>query len=215
MTLTVKICGITEPGGFDAALRNGADFVGFVFCPGSRRRIAPEAAGALVKQAGRAVRTVGLFVDADDAAIAATLRVAPLQVLQLHGDETPARVAAIKSLFGLPVIKALPIGNSEDAARATSYEEIADWLLFDTRVGDAPTGGTGRVFDWTLIAGRSFRKPWFLAGGLHAGNLAEAVAISGARAVDVSTGVEDAQGHKDPARVKVFLELARTLPGGA
>jgi len=157
------------------------------------------------------IARVGLFVDADDATIATVLDVAPLDLLQLHGSESPARVAAVKSRFARKVMKALPIADAGDIAAVDAYLGVADRLLFDARPprrADALPGGNGLVFDWRLIAGRSWRLPWMLSGGLTAANVAEGVRLTGASAVDVSSGVESAPGIKDPAKIAAFLAAA-------
>ncbi len=162
------------------------------------------------------IARVGLFVDADDATIAAVLEVAPLDLLQLHGSESPARVAAVKSRFARPVMKALPIADPADAAAADAYRDVADRLLFDARPPRLPgalPGGNGLVFDWRLIAGRSWHLPWMLSGGLTAANVAEAVRLTGAASVDVSSGVESAPGVKDPAKIAAFLAAVGAIPG--
>ncbi len=159
----------------------------------------------------RGITRVGLFVDADDATIAAVLAIAPLDLLQLHGSESPERVAAVKRRFARPVMKALPIAEPADVIAADAYLGVADRLLFDARPPrrpDALPGGNGLVFDWRLIAGREWSLPWMLSGGLTAANLAEAVRLTGARAVDVSSGVESAPGVKDAAKIAAFLAAA-------
>ena len=214
MTVIAKICGLNEAAALDAALGQGAAFVGFVFYPRSPRAVtAGQAAALSTRAAGRAIR-VGLFVDPTDAALDAVLGEAALDLLQLHGAETPARVAEIA--YGRrPVMKALSIASPADLAHAKGYEGAADWLLFDAKPppgrADALPGGNGLIFDWRLIAGQTWRRPWMLSGGLNAGNVAEAVATSGARAVDVSSGVETAPGRKDPAEIARFLDAVRRL----
>ena len=176
----------------------------------------PERAGTLCAAVPAGVTRVGLFVDASDDAIAATLAAAPLDLLQFHGRESPERVAAAKRRFGRPVMKAIPLAGPEDLAFAESYLGSADRLLFDARPprreGALP-GGNGLAFDWQLLAGRRWSLPWMLSGGLDAGNLAEAVRVTGAPAVDVSSGVESAPGIKDPRRIAAFLAAARAAAG--
>jgi phosphoribosylanthranilate isomerase len=157
------------------------------------------------------MQRVALFVDADDGAIAAVLDAAPIDILQFHGAETAERVAAAKRRFGRPVMKAISVAGPEDVAAAARYEDAADLLLFDAkppRRADALPGGNGLAFDWQLIAGRAWRLPWMLSGGLTAALLPEAVRISGARAVDVSSGVESAPGRKDVNKIRAFLAAA-------
>lgn len=212
MAVETKICGINAPAALDVALRGGARYVGFVFYPPSPRSLTPEQAAPLARAAhGRAVR-VGLFVDADDETIARTLAQVPLDLLQLHGRETPERVRAIRARFGLPVMKAVPVAGPEDLEAADDYLAVADRLLFDAKppkdMKGALPGGNALSFDWQLLSGRRWPLPWMLSGGLTAENIAEAVRISGARAVDVSSGVEERPGRKDPARIAAFLSRA-------
>jgi phosphoribosylanthranilate isomerase len=209
----VKICGLSEAAAVSAALAGRARWLGFVVFPKSPRHVAPERAAAIAAPTAERAETVAVTVDADDAlltTIAATLRP---DWLQLHGNETPARVAAARPFARKGVIKAIGVARAEDFADAGRYAEVADMLLFDAK---APTGadlpgGNGAAFDWKIIAGRRFARPWLLSGGLTAENLAEALRESGAGAVDVSSGVESGPGVKDPARIARFLEAARTL----
>ncbi|MDD3371478.1 MAG: phosphoribosylanthranilate isomerase, partial [Alphaproteobacteria bacterium] len=199
MSVDVKICGLKDPSAVLAAVQAGARFVGFVFCPRSRHRIGAGEAAALMKLLPSAVSSVGLFVDADDAELEAALSVAPLSVLQLHGTETPGRVADVKKATGLPVIKAVGISSPSDVDKARAYEDVADFLLLDARKpSGAISGGGGVPFDWSLLRGVRFARPWLLAGGLNVSNIAEAVALTGAAILDVSSGVEDEGGHKSP-----------------
>ena len=211
MAIEVKICGLRDPEALAAAVVGGAAAVGFVFVPASPRAIAPEAAGRLATPAS--VLRVGLFLDADDAAIAHGVDAAGLDVLQLHGRETPARADEVRQRFGLPVWKAAPVGEPADLEAAARFEGAADRLLFDARPpeGAALPGGNARAFDWSLLAGPLPKLPWLLSGGLTPDNLAEAVRVSGARAVDVSSGVERRRGVKDPASIRAFLREARAL----
>lgn len=201
----VKICGITDAAALAAA--RGADFVGFVVFPPSPRAVTPAQAIALAPLAPAGARRVGLFVDADDALLAAALPA--LDVIQLHGNETPERVAAVRARFGLPVIKAVGIGDATDVARARDYAAVADLLLLDAKPAALP-GGNGHRFDWGLARGARLGRPWLLAGGLDAGNVAQALAESGADGVDVSSGVESARGVKDQAKVTAFVKAAKT-----
>jgi len=214
MSVAAKICGISSEEAVAAAAAGGAAYVGFVFYPPSPRAVNATRAAQLCAALPGGVRRVGLFVDADDPTIAAVLDRAPLDLLQFHGDETPERVAEAKARFRLPVVKAVAIAGPEDVAAASRYEEVADMLLFDAkppRRADALPGGNGLAFDWQLIAGREWKLPWMLSGGLNAALLPEAVRISGAGAVDVSSGVEHRPGHKDPAKIREFLKVARFL----
>ena len=214
MTVAAKICGLSSEDAIGAAAAGGAAYVGFVFYPPSPRAVVPARAGALCAQVPRGVRRVGLFVDADDPAIDATLAVAPLDILQFHGRESPARVADARRRFGLPVMKAIAVAGPGDVRAASIYEGAADLLLFDAkppRRPDALPGGNGLAFDWHLIAGHRWGLPWMLSGGLTAEMLPEAVRVSGAAMVDVSSGVERRPGEKDPDKIRAFLEVARAL----
>lgn len=216
MSVQAKICGLSSVEALDAAIRGGARFVGFVFYPASRRHVTPELAAALAAFVPEGVTRVGLLVDPTDALLAGVLERVPLDLLQLHGSENPRRVAEIKARFGKPVMKAIPIAAPEDPEAATPYLDVADWLLFDAKPprGDpkALPGGNGLAFDWQLLGGRSWSKPWMLSGGLTARNLAEAVATTHTRAVDVSSGVENHPGVKDLGKIAEFLAKAGTLP---
>jgi phosphoribosylanthranilate isomerase len=213
MSVAVKICGLSSAESLAAALRHGARHVGFVFYPPSRRNITPELAAALCAMVPGGITRVGLFVDADDAAIAAALDKAPLDLLQFHGGESPERVAEVKRRFGKPVMKTIAVAAESDLDLAPSYYGAADRLLFDAKPpkGAEAPGGNGLVFDWTLLGGRRWHLPWMLSGGLTAENLGEAVRLTHAEAVDVSSGVERAPGAKDPDRIAAFLARAKEL----
>lgn len=215
MRIETKICGIRQPLALDAAVEGGADMVGLVFYPPSPRSLTAEAAAALAARAPERVMKVGLFVDADDATLGAVLQRVPLDLLQLHGGESPRRVQEIRDRFGLPVMKAIPVSDAADLESAGAYAEVAERLLFDAKaprdLAGALPGGNALSFDWTLLAGRSWPRPWMLSGGLNAENLERAVTISGASAVDVSSGVERRPGEKDPDRIRAFLAKAREL----
>lgn len=215
MTLRAKICGLGTADAVAAAVAGGAAFVGFVFYPRSPRAVTPAQVAALAALVPASVGKVGLFVDDGDDRFAEVLATAKLDLLQLHGRETPARVAEIRAMTGLPVMKAVGVAGADDIAAAAAYVEVADWLMFDAKPPKAMTaalpGGNALRFDWTLIAGRRWKLPWMLAGGLDAGNLAEAARISGAAYVDVSSGIEDAPGRKSVAKIAEFLETARRL----
>jgi phosphoribosylanthranilate isomerase len=215
MPVQVKICGINAPGAMQAAVKGGADFVGLVFYPPSPRAVTPEQAGALADDVPTSVVRVGLFVDATDDLILSASKAAGLQLLQLHGSETPTRLRAIKSLTGLPVMKAIKVAGEDDVAGASAYLDTADRLLFDAKappeMKGALPGGNALAFDWTLLGAADWSCPWMLSGGLDAGNVAEAVRISGAKAVDVSSGVESAPGRKDVAKIRAFIETAKRL----
>ncbi|HUI16540.1 MAG TPA: phosphoribosylanthranilate isomerase [Alphaproteobacteria bacterium] len=215
MSVKVKICGVNSPAAVEAAVGGGAAFVGFVFYPPSPRYLTIAGAAALARAVPSGVTRVGLFVEADDATLGQAIAEVGLELLQLHGGETPARVAAIKERFAIPVMKAIRIARAGDVDAAKRFEGTADWLLFDALPPESMTtalpGGNALSFDWRLIAGRRWEKPWMLSGGLTAKTLAEAVRTSGAAVVDVSSGVEDRPGHKDPARIAAFLAAAKRL----
>ena len=213
MTVAVKICGLGTPQSVAVAVEGGAAMLGFVFFAKSPRAITPDQLPELTAKVPDSVIRVGLFVDASDDDIAAAVNTGCLDMLQLHGSETPGRVAGIKEKFGLAVMKALPIADAGDVTAARQYEISADRLLFDARApqgADRP-GGNARPFDWSLLNGAEEVLPWMLAGGLNADNLAEAVRISGATAVDVSSGVEDGPGVKSADKIRQFLTLAASL----
>jgi phosphoribosylanthranilate isomerase len=211
MPLLIKICGLSTGETLDVALDAGAEAVGFVFFPPSPRHLGYEAArklGARVK--GRAEK-VALSVDADDALLDAVVEALRPDALQLHGKETPARLAALKRRFGLPVMKAIPVEAPGDLAAIADYVGVADRLLFDARAPREATrpGGLGKPFDWRLLENLDPGIPFMLSGGLDAGNVAEALRITRARSVDVSSGVERAPGEKDPDKIRAFVRAAR------
>ena len=211
--VAAKICGLNDAAGVAAAVTGGARFLGFVFYPPSPRNVSAAVAADLMATVPGGITKVGLFVDADDAAIEAALE-APLDLLQFHGAETPERVAAVKKKFGRPVMKAIPVAAATDVAAADRYVGVADRLLFDAKPPRDPgalPGGNGLVFDWQLLGARRWTVPWMLSGGLTAENLAEAVAVTHARAVDVSSGVETRPGVKDSAKIAAFLKMAASL----
>jgi phosphoribosylanthranilate isomerase len=209
---SVKICGLTTPATLDAALDGGAAFVGAVIFPKSPRHIDPLHAATLFERARGRAKVVAVTVDADDARLTEIALILKPDLIQLHGSETPARAEQVRTLTGAGIIKALPIRGDEDFAGAEAWEPFADHLMFDARPpeGSDLPGGVGARFDWTLLADRAFRRPWFVAGGLTPDNVAEAVRISGAPMVDVSSGVETALGVKDPALIAASLEAARS-----
>jgi len=215
MSVAAKICGLSTAASVDAAIASGARFVGFVFYPASPRNVTAEQAAALAARVPAGVMRVGLFVDAPDATLAAVLERARLDMLQFHGKESPRRVAEVKAKFRKPVMKAISIAGPEDPDAALPYLEVADWLLFDAKPPRADLralpGGNGLVFDWQLLGGRTWPRPWMLSGGLTPENVAEAVATTHAKAVDVSSGVELRPGEKDLAKIARFLETVRRL----
>ncbi len=197
-----------------AAVEGGARAVGFVFYPSSPRALTPDIAADLARMLPTGTRSVGLFVDASDDQIAAVTARAPLDLLQLHGNETPRRVAEIVARFHIPVMKAIRVATESDLIPLAAYEAVADWILFDAKPPPHVTslpGGTGIAFDWQLLQRVKMFKPWMLSGGLNAENLPEAVALTGAKMVDVSSGVEDRPGVKSTTRMVEFLNVAAML----
>ncbi len=210
-SLVVKICGLSTPEALDVALDAGADMVGFVFFPPSPRHLALATARALGRRVRGRAQKVALTVDADDALLDAAVEALQPDLLQPHGREPPARVAALKKRFGLPVMKAIAIKAKADLAAVAAYAAIADRLLFDARAPLEATrpGGLGMPFDWSLLIHLDPGVPFMLSGGLDAGNVGEAVRITRAPGVDVSSGVERAPGEKDPDKIRAFVRAAR------
>jgi phosphoribosylanthranilate isomerase len=206
-----KICGLSTPEALKAALDGGAGYVGFVFFPSSPRHVTPEDAARLAQPARGRIRIVALMVDPDDAAVDRVVQTLKPDLIQLHGKETPARVRAVIDRAGVGAVKALPVSESRDLDAANGYDGLVEHLMFDARPPkDASRpGGLGVSFDWSLLAGRRFERPWFLAGGLDPWNVAEAARISGAPLVDVSSGVERGAGLKDPALISAFLDAVK------
>ena len=213
MTISAKICGLKTPEAVAAAVEGGAALVGFVFYGRSPRCVDPALVRQLAVRVPPSVQKVGLIVDESDDRIATILAGCDLDLLQLHGAEPPERVTEIRARFGKRVIKVIPVSEAADIARAALYEPVADYLMFDARppksMASALPGGNALSFDWTLLAGRQFKLPWLLAGGLTPDNLVEAVRISGAPMVDVSSGVEDRPGEKNISKIKAFLDASR------
>ncbi|MGC1352929.1 MAG: phosphoribosylanthranilate isomerase [Xanthobacteraceae bacterium] len=211
MSPIVKICGLSTPEALDVALDVGADMVGFVFFPPSPRHLAFDAARMLGDRVRGRAQKVALTVDADDATFEAIVGSLRPDLLQLHGKETPARVAALKRRFGRPVMKAIPVEGTSDLTLIADYVAIADRLLFDARAPREATrpGGLGKSFDWRLLENLDPGMPFMLSGGLDAANVGEALRITGAPGVDVSSGVERAPGEKDPDKIRAFVRAAR------
>ncbi len=211
MPLTVKICGLSTQEALDVALESGADLVGFVFFPPSPRNLGLAAARVLSARVQGRAGKVALTVDATDDTLRDIVAAIKPDMLQLHGKETPERVVAVRTRFGLPVMKALPIAERGDLSPIREYAAVADRLIFDARAPKEATrpGGLGTPFDWTLLAGLNPGVPFMLSGGLDAGNVAEAIAITNAPGVDVSSGVERAPGVKDPDKIRAFVRAAR------
>ena len=212
MTVAVKICGLSGTEAIDAAVSAGAAYGGLVFHPHSPRNLALEQARVLADHMRGRLKIVALIVDRDDAAIEALVNTVRPDILQLHGQESARRSAYIRGRFRLPVIKVLPVADASDLAAAAEYEDAADMLMFDARPpkGAQRPGGHGASFDWKILGGRRFTKPWFLAGGLSPENVARAIQLSGAELVDVSSGVESAPGIKDVQRIRDFLLAAKS-----
>ena len=208
MSVAVKICGLRDAEALAAAIEGGVAYVGFVFYPPSKHVVDPTVATKLARMVPPQVTRVGLFVDPTEAELRAVMDQVSLDLLQLHGVETPERVAEIRARTGLPVMKALRMKTRAHQNVIPAYEAVADRMLYDSRIGDEPSGGP---IDGSLLRGRVFTKPWMLAGGLTVANLAEAVVVSGATTVDVSSGVDDAPGHKSPAKIRAFLACAAAL----
>jgi phosphoribosylanthranilate isomerase len=208
--IRVKICGLTDSVDIPAAILAGARYVGFVFFPPSPRNLTLPDAAFMARSVPEGICKVALTVDADDALLDRLLDAVPLDMLQLHGRESPQRVAEVQDRFGLPVMKAVGIADEGDLPALDDYARVADQILVDARPPkDAPLpGGNGLAFDWRLIAGRRWPVPWMLAGGLTPENVAEAIRMTGARQVDVSSGVESAPGVKDAARIRAFVAAA-------
>jgi phosphoribosylanthranilate isomerase len=208
---TAKICGLSTPEAVGAALDGGASHLGFVFFAPSPRNLEPEAAARLAVAVRGRARTVAVVVDPDDGLVDRISRALRPDLFQLHGRETPRRAAEIAARTGAGVIKALAVSEPSDLAAAAAFEPACAHLMFDARppAGSDLPGGVGARFDWTMLSGRRFARPWFLAGGLDPWNVADAIAASGAPMVDVSSGVERGAGCKDPALIAAFLQAVR------
>jgi len=216
--LSTKICGLSDSAAVAAAVDGGARFIGLVFYPPSPRSVSPKRAGELAQTVPADISRVGVFVDPDDDLLDSVFASLRLDFVQLHGSESPARAAEVKARTGAGIIKAIKLAAPIDVAAAASYCAVADWILFDAKapqtLAGALPGGNALAFDWRMLAKQSELTgglPWLLSGGLHIDNLAKAVRISGARSVDVSSGVESAPGKKNPELVRRFLALGATL----
>ncbi|MBS0267544.1 MAG: phosphoribosylanthranilate isomerase [Proteobacteria bacterium] len=207
MVTRAKICGITTTEALDAAISGGADYIGLVFFPKSPRHLDIAKAKGLAERARGKARIVALTVDADDAALREIVEEVAPDILQLHGNEAPSRVASIKKQFGREVIKAIAVATADDAAQARGYADVADLILFDAKAppGAPLPGGNGRAFDWHALDGVAETLPFMLSGGLGPDNVADAIALTHPLAVDVSSGVESAPGIKDPEQIRRFL----------
>ncbi|THD46798.1 MAG: phosphoribosylanthranilate isomerase [Bradyrhizobium sp.] len=217
MSLIVKICGLSTRETLDVALDAGADMVGFVFFPPSPRHLSLETARDLGKLTNRRASKVALTVDADDATLANIVEALQPDILQLHGSESVARLRDIKQKFGLPVMKAIAVATPADLASLPGYAAVADRILFDARAPKEATrpGGLGAVFDWHVLENLDSKLPFMVSGGLHAGNVADAVRVTCAGGVDVSSGVESSPGHKDPEMIRAFIRAARAVENDA
>jgi len=211
MSLLVKICGLSTRETLETALEAGADMVGFVFFPPSPRHLSLEVGRDLGRQVKRRALTVALTVDADDATLDNIMDALSPDMFQLHGKESVARLRDIKQKFGRPVMKAVPVATASDLAVLPGYAAVADRILFDARAPKDATrpGGLGEPFDWHLLENLDLKLPYMVSGGLDAGNVAEALRVTGAGGVDVSSGVESAPGVKDPELIKAFIRAAR------
>jgi len=207
----VKICGVTNAAAIDSAVSAGAHYLGFNFYPPSPRYLTPERASALMRDVPAGVAKVALVVDAQDDELEALLDAVPADVLQLHGHESPERVAEVRARFGLPVIKVVGIADADDLADLDKYLAVSDQILVDTKPPKNARlpGGNGLAFDWRLLQGRQWPCPWLLAGGLTPENVGAAIRLTGARQVDVSSGVESAPGVKDAERMAAFIQAAQ------
>ncbi|WP_172293015.1 phosphoribosylanthranilate isomerase [Pseudoruegeria sp. HB172150] len=205
-SVRIKFCGLRTASDIEAAARVGAAYVGFNFFPKSPRYVDIDTAAELAAQVPMAICKVALTVNADDATLDAITAKVPLDMLQLHGSETPDRVREVKARYGLPVMKAVGIATADDLPLLEGYLKAADQIMVDAKPapGAELPGGNGVPFDWRLVAGRRWPVPWMLAGGLTADNVAEAVRLTGARQVDLSSGIESAPGVKDPAKIAAF-----------
>ena len=211
MTVEAKICGLSTPEAIDAAVAGGARWVGFVTYPASPRHVSVETLKALGARVPKSVGRVGLFVDPDDALLDARLATGAIDMLQLHGSETPERIAAIKARTGKPVMKAIKVAKAQDVERGIAvYASVADRLMFDAADGTLP-GGNAKAFDWTILSNQTVPRQWFLAGGLTPQNVAEAVRVTGAQTVDVSSGVESSRGVKSIELIRAFLDRVKAL----
>ncbi|MFN6953058.1 MAG: phosphoribosylanthranilate isomerase [Albidovulum sp.] len=217
MSVRVKICGLKEPAHVAAAVEAGAGYLGFVFFPRSPRHLTIPAAASLAADVPPGVAKVALTVNATDAELDSITGAVAVDMLQLHGAETPERVAEIRARYGLPVMKAVGIAEEADLALIPTYGKVADQLLIDARPpkGASLPGGNGLAFDWRLVARKYWPCPWMLAGGLTPDNVAEAIALTGARQVDVSSGVERAPGVKDESLIRAFVAAAQGATRGA
>jgi phosphoribosylanthranilate isomerase len=209
MALAAKICGVNSPDAAQAVIDGGAAFMGLVFFRKSSRNVSLTEAAALAALVPKSIEKVAVLVNPSDDDVNEILESVPLNMIQLHGHETPERVAEIRATFSVKVMKAIRVAGADDLASVREFESVSDWLLFDAKppktMASALPGGNALAFDWTLLAGRSFSRPWMLSGGLTPENVSAAAAASGATVVDVSSGVEDKPGMKNRAKILAFL----------
>lgn len=211
MKTQAKICGIKTPEALNAAVQGGARFIGFVFYPPSPRHVSIDTAKELALMLPTGVRSVALFVDPSDEELDAVLGKVQIDMIQLHGGESPSRVSEIKVRYAMPIIKAFPVREAGDIECSSDYKD-ADWVLFDAKSSDPNMhGGTGQSFDWGLLESKTFDKPWMLSGGLTPENVAEALSVLSPNAVDVSSGVESSKGVKDESKIRAFLAAVNAL----
>jgi len=213
VTVLTKICGVSTPEALDAAVAAGASHIGFVFFPQSPRYVTPDHAAALAARVQGRAKIVGLFVNPADAVMTQTLNKVPLDIIQLHGEESPSLAAHIKADSGKTLWKAIPVRKPKDLLQAEQYIGVADLILYDAKPppGVNLPGGNGLRFDWTILRGYRHALPWALSGGLDASNIAEAVRVTHATLLDVSSGVESAPGIKDVDKITAFLQAAASL----
>lgn len=205
----VKICGIKDLQALNAAITYGARYVGFVFYPLSSRAVTLEQAQILTRHVPTGVKSVGLFVNPTDAELQQIIPSLQLDLIQLHGNESPRRTFDIKTRTSLKVMKAISVQKDVNMQHIEAYEVVSDWLLFDTKTTEH--GGSGQSFDWLLLKGHEFKRPWMLAGGINTANIEEACALLSPSAIDISSGVESQKGVKDPKKIKEFLVKAKNL----
>lgn len=207
----IKFCGLKTTEAVQAAGDLRAQYIGLMMWPKSSRALSVEHAASLARQVPGYVRSAGVFVNPSDDELKNILTRVDIDIIQLHGDEDPKRVADIRTLFGLPVIKAIRIATKDDLAPVASFESVADMLLFDAKIDSSLPGGTGQSFDWQILANCKLRKPWMLSGGLNAGNVGRALSLLKPDAVDVSSGIEDSPGIKNIEKMKKFITAVRAV----
>ncbi len=212
MNIKTKICGLTSEEVFPTLIENGAKYAGFVFYPPSVRNIQAAAANNLAQKLPESIKKVAVLVNPSDEFLEHLLANFRPDFLQLHGDEPPERIGELREKFAVPIIRALRIATREDLLAARQFIDCADKLLFDAKPSNTHLlGGTGQSFDWGLLKDFSSSLPWMLSGGLNIGNIAEALAISGAKEIDLSSAVEDSPGHKSPEKIAAFLQFVRDI----